>query len=99
MPDSIESVMPFLAKLQDGVIDALSSLTEVPLLDFVWKKDVILALGSNQIAHGLGRAWRGYIVTRANGSATVYAPDEQQLRDRFLDLESTGDVVMDLFVF
>jgi hypothetical protein len=99
LPDTPEDVPLFLRQFQDAVGDAVSVLTEVPLLDFVWKRDVTLAAGVNQIGHGLGRPWRGYIVTRQNAAISVYAPDGHDMRDRLLTLQSTGAGVVDLYVF
>jgi hypothetical protein len=85
--------------LQDNIADALAPLTDVPLLDYVWRRDVTLASGSNQVPHGLGRAWRGCIVTRQNAAATISQPDTQPLRERFLTLQATANVVVDLYLF
>lgn len=97
IPDS--ALASFLRRFQDAVGDAITLLTEVPLLDFTWKRDVVLAAGANQVPHGLGRAWRGYIVTRQNAAITVYAPDDQALRERILTLTASGSGVVDLFMF
>lgn len=99
LPESIDGVLSFLSQMQEGVVAAFATLSELPLVDFVWKRDVVLTAGSNSIGHGLGRPWRGYIVTRRNAPATVHDPDEQPIRDRVLTLESTGNAVVDLFVF
>lgn len=99
LPESIEGVLPFLRALQDAVSDSVGPLTNVPLLDYVWKRDVALASGANQIGHGLGRPWRGYIVTRRNAAVTVHDPDEQPMRDRLVTLQSSGAAVVDLFMF
>lgn len=99
LPETIDGVLSFLTQLQDGAIASFDTLAELPFLNFAWKRDVVLASGSNAVAHGLGRDWRGYIVTRANGAATVYAPDTQPIKDRQLTLTASGAVVVDLFVF
>jgi hypothetical protein len=97
--DGIEGVIKFLRHQQDAVGDSIAVLTEVPLLDFTWKRDVVLAAGDNAVGHGLGRSWRGYIVTRKNAAISEFAPDEQPMRDRLLTLTASGAAVVDLFVF
>lgn len=99
VPEALDGVLAFLRRFQDAVGDSITMLTEVPLLDFTWKRDVSLAAGSNAVAHGLGRSWRGYIVTRQNAAITVYAPDDQPLRERLITLQASGAGVVDLFMF
>jgi hypothetical protein len=99
-PEALADVSLFLRRLQDNVVDAFSLLTEVPLLDFVWKRDVVLTAGvTTPVPHGLGRAWRGYLITRSNAAATLYAPTSQTLPERFLELVPSATVTVDLFMF
>lgn len=102
LPDPAEGfdgIVRFLRHQQDAVKDAIAPLADAPVLDFVWKRDVILASGTNQIGHGLGRPWTGYFVTRRNAAVTLFDPDEQTMRNRLLTLTASGAAVVDLYVF
>jgi hypothetical protein len=102
LPDpeaGIDGILNFLRHHQDAVSDALAPLADAPVLDFVWKRDVVLAAGDNQIGHGLGRPWTGYLVTRRNAAIDVFDPDEQPIRNRLLTLNASGVGVVDLYMF
>lgn len=68
-----------------------------PLTNPLLIKNINLVSGSNVINHGLGRLQQGWIVTDAQGSATVYR--DQPFTKTTLSLHSSGSVTISLAVF
>lgn len=60
-----------------------------------------LITGSNVVNHGLGRNLIGWFITRLRGSApSIYdTQDSNQLQSLTLNLNSSGNVVCDIYVF
>lgn len=74
-------------ELQSAIEDVLAPLRQVPLLDGVLL-DVTVDTNPVDVAHGLGRAWRGWIVVQKNGSFNTWtnpSPDET----RFIRFDSS----------
>ena len=88
-----------LQQLQDNVYEVVRTWEVVPLLQGLLIEDVILGATATDVAHGLGRRPRGWIVTRRNGTATIYEPSAAALPDRFLKLQATATIVCSLWVF
>lgn len=71
-----------------------------PLMDGVLLERVMLASGSNQVPHRLGRRLIGWFVTRLRSSVTIYdTQDTNTLPNQFLTLVASGTATVDLFVF
>lgn len=85
---------------QTGLERTLKPLTTNPLNDGVLLQKVVLASGSNQVAHKLGRKLVGWFPTRVRANATFYdTQDTNLLPEQFLTLVASGAVTIDLFVF
>jgi hypothetical protein len=78
----------------------LNPLLANPLLQGQMLEGLKIASGANTIAHGLGRALTGYIVTRNNAAVTFYDSQASQQRpDLFLTLNASGAATISLYVF
>ena len=64
---------PELVRAQDNISAAMARVVACPILDGVLIEDVVITTSVN-VAHGLGRAWRGYLITKKNTNANVYSP-------------------------
>lgn len=68
-----------------------------PLTNPAVLTNVLLSVGSNQIAHKLGRVQQGWIITDVNGAATIYR--NKAFNDTYLYLSSSGAVTVSIEVF
>lgn len=86
-----------LRRVQDNIEAAFASLPAI--INGVLLEDVDVSMTSGtQIAHGLGRAHRGWIVVKRTEATVVY---EQTgvLPDRYLYLIAGSDCRVNLWVF
>jgi hypothetical protein len=91
-----------LDRLQARIDAAFAKLLQLfPMLSGVLVEDVILtALQPNLIDHGLGRKPFGYFVVKSNAGATVYTADvDPSLASRVMDVRTTADAVVSIWVF
>ena len=88
-----------LATMQDNVVDAFRPVEACPLVTGRLIESVSLSTTAADVAHGLGRRLRGWILVRTNGTATVYEPSASTLPERFVKLQATANVVVTLWVF
>lgn len=71
-----------------------------PLEGAVLLQKVVLASGSNQVRHTLGKKLTGWMATRVRASATLYdLQDSQTLPQTYLTLVASAPVTVDLVVF
>ena len=89
-----------LNELQLRLRRVLAPVTGATVLDGVLIESVALSATVNNVAHGLGRAYRGWIVTDRDANQTVYR-DGTSTADPvlFLPLLAGGAVTVDLWVF
>ena len=79
----------------DSLRDALNV---VPFLDGVlYSPGTALTVGSNVIAHRLGRTPKGWILLRATGAATSLY--EESRGDKYITLNSSGAAVPEIWFF
>lgn len=91
---------PGLNLFQTNLQKTLSPLITNPLNDGVLIQSVVLASGSNQVAHKLGRKLTGWWVTRISAAVSIYdTQGTNTLPNQFLTLVSSGAVTVDLFCF
>lgn len=91
---------PGLNLFQTGLQRTLNPVLGNPLIDGVLLQKVVLAVGSNQVAHKLGRKLIGWYPTRVRAAATFYdTQDTNTLPEEFLTLVASAAVTIDLFVF
>jgi hypothetical protein len=87
-----------LNRLQTTIDDTLRPLVQNPMLDGVLLPDVALVVAGTAVSHGLGRPWRGYIVTRRGVHETV-ATGVSVDDSRVIVLTASAPVTVDLWVF
>lgn len=86
--------------LQTSWSSQLNPLLGLPQSKGVILKNVSLTIGDNTIDHRLGRDLQGWQLIRVRAAATVYdKQDSNQLKALTLILNSSANVVVDLFVF
>lgn len=90
-----------LQQLQGNVYEVIRPWEGVPLLSGLLLTDIVLSAAETKVAHGLGRPIQGWLIVRTNGNAVVYESSQPSanLRDRFVHLKATGNVVVTLWVF
>ena len=93
---------PELIRAQDNISAAMARVVACPLLDGVLLEDVTITTSLN-VTHGLGRAWRGFIITKINANATIRAATDPSPA-AFLALTASlgtgvANVTVDLWVF
>jgi len=87
-------------QLQQNIISAVNPVLANPLSSGILLQSVPLLTGANSVNHKLGRPLTGWFVTRLRSLASIY--DTQDLNPTpavTLDLVSSADVVIDLYVF
>jgi hypothetical protein len=87
--------------MQDSIERALTSVTGSPIVNGDLFSGIRLVSGSvNRVEHKMNRAPLGYIVVQKNANATVYDQQDTNTRkDIFLDLMTTADCTVSLWIF
>ncbi len=96
------AVLPYdLLMAQQGILRGLNPLLERPHLDSTLIEDVALTPGiENWVEHGLGRAVRGYWVTRQDAAALIWQPSASTADlGLYLPLGTSAACAVDLVVF
>lgn len=89
-----------VAKFQENVDVYTKQLTINPLLSGQRLTGFNLVTGQpNLIEHKLGRAPLGWFVTRKYGQADIWENGANVFMERTLDLRSSANVTVDLWVF
>lgn len=88
-------------QLQDAIQHGWSQFKDIPFLTGVLLEDVVLtAATAKLIEHKLGRAWRGYLVTKRNAGVDVYhSIPTNNYPTRFIELNAASNVTIDVWVF
>lgn len=85
---------------QTGLQRTLQPVLNNPVVDGVLLESIVLASGTNQVPHKLGRKLIGWFMTRVRANATFYdAQDTNKLPDQYLTLIASGAATVDIFVF
>jgi hypothetical protein len=85
-----------LAFVQDNIINAINPILRNVLLDGVMAEGFDITTGGTSIPHGLNRKPIGYFVISKNGPGDVY---QTGMDSKFITLQSTVDVTINLWVF
>lgn len=96
----IKSDDDVLNRVQDQIAYSIAQLIRTEPLDGRLIPNVSLTAGANSVEHKLGRDLRGWIVVRKRANANIW--DEQDSNTRsslFLNLQTSADVTVDLWVF
>jgi hypothetical protein len=99
--ERVQTDDPDLRRVQDSIITATLPLFRNPTLDGRLLEGVTLSgSGATGVAHKLGRAVRGWSVTRRRADASIWdEQDENDIPEKTLRLRASADVVVDLWVF
>lgn len=84
------------SKAQDNNEQFSNQFRNNPLLDGVRITNVTVITSTVSVAHRLGRQPLGYIITKQSADARIWLTS---WNDRFLVLDSSATVVIDLWVF
>lgn len=96
----INSPDEILNRVQDEVSNAISQLLRTELLDGRLIQNVVLTAGENSVEHKLDRAPIGWVVTRKRANSEVWDSQDDNTRpNRFLTLNASADVTVDIWVF
>lgn len=86
--------------MQSAWSAALSPLLNSPLLNGRLISEQPLVAGLNVVNHKLGRKLQGWFIVRQRAAASVYDTQDVNASPALtLDLQSSGTVVVDLYVF
>lgn len=90
-----------LSRFQDNVARAFQALLGNPALDYTLLEDVPLTITvDNSVAHGLGRAVRGVIVTRKAAAQDVWISSTiNSTPSLYVFLKSSVTGTVDLYLF
>ena len=90
-----------LESMQDSVQRSLSPLTRIPFLNGRLIEDISMtAATTNEIAHGLGRAYRGWFVVDIDAASTVHRDTSStSSTTEFLPLQASATSTMTIWVF
>lgn len=91
-----------LNRLQDNLARFLRPIELNKMLDGVHLRSVTLVTGSNDVPHLLGRKLLGWIPTRMRAGALIYDTNDSlssAQQEQFLQLVTSADVTVDLWVF
>lgn len=100
--DRLQTGDDAVRRMQDRIVTALNGVTKCPLLDGVLVEHVALPAGVfSDVGHGLLRAPMGWILTSLSAAAVIWEDVEYtgQDRTRFLRLQASAPVVVNLWVF
>ena len=87
-------------QIQDNIGKVVNPLTTIPLNSGSLLPSVSLVSGANSVNHKLGRALVGWFIVRQRSAASVYdTQDTNTTPTLTLNLVSSANVVVDLFVF
>lgn len=89
-----------LGTIQGNVGKTLDLLTTGPLSGGLLVADIVLAIGDNNVAHGLGREPLGYLVVRSSGTSDIYDKTVgKNLKPTILKLNSSAAITVSLYIF
>lgn len=89
-----------LTKLQDSIDAAFKRLLKlVPIADGVLLESVTVSATATEVAHGLGRVPRGFLLIKSTVPLTVYQASPSAFPDSNLRLTASGTDVVSLWVF
>jgi hypothetical protein len=87
-----------LQRLQDNILNKVNQFSSNPFINGVAVNDVSLAVGNNEIPHGLNRPYEGVIITKRSSAANIYDFNPTDSR-RFVGLNSSAVCVVNLWVY
>lgn len=85
-----------LSRFQEDVADTFNQILKNPIQDYVILKDVVLGTTSTFVDHKLGRMPIGWFIVNKNANANVW---NYETTDKYLDLDASAAVTVDIYVF
>ncbi len=99
LPNFQSADVPFQL-MQSSWAKQLNPVIANPLMSGQVLKSVHLTTGANEVNHKLQRPLQGWFVTRIRSAASLYdTQDANQMPNLTLSLQSSADVIVDLYVF
>lgn len=89
---------PDLQRLQDNMLTKINEISSNPFMSGVAVNNVSLAIGNNEIAHGLNRPYVGVIITKRSAASNIFDFTPSDSR-RFVGLNSSAVCVVNLWVY
>jgi hypothetical protein len=97
-PDAVSNQQAIVG-LGEAVKEVLLPLDKAKILSGVYLADITLNTSGVQVAHKLGRAWTGFIVTDRRSSAVIYAADSEDDAHFIKLISSAGSPTIDVLVY
>lgn len=90
-----------IRQLQGAVDLVFQELLKKQLIDGNFFEDVELTMGIvNLVPHKLGKEAQGYIVVKRDANATIWDSEStNEMKNSFLNLRTSADCVISLWVF
>jgi hypothetical protein len=86
-------------RLAAAVDDYTRQLTQNPLLGGRLIQRIAVSTTPVNVAHGLGRSWQGWVVTRVDAGITVFEATTQANSAQFISLDATNSGTIDIYIF
>lgn len=92
---------PQLARVQTAIQAQIPNATTCPLLNGKLFEKVTITTGTtSNIAHGLSRAWKGFIVCgQSSATAIISLAATQQDATKFVSIDASATTTVTLWVF
>jgi len=81
-----------------GLTNEVNKLSDKPLLNGSLLAGISLSTSEKSIDHKLGKKYQGFIITKLNANAVVWASSTTD-SDKFLKLTASASCTVDLWVF
>lgn len=88
-----------MTNLVTAIDDYVRPLTNNPILGQVIIKGVDITTASQNIAHGLGRAWQGWWVVSKDANINVWESAAQAPSNLYITLQASGTGTVDIYIF
>ena len=85
--------------MQEGIVQKLNLLLEIPFLNGQLLKDVVLPVGTTNVPHKLNRDYTGFFVLTRSSAATIFIASSPIDKSVFIPLTVSGVLTADLWVF
>lgn len=96
----IRAIDPDLAQVQDNVKEVMTPFITNAFLDgLLIEKVTLLSAAPTQIIHTLGRTLRGWVIVDRDAVASVYRTNPTVRPDQILELTTSANTVVSLYVF
>lgn len=96
----ISTTNPDLSKVQDSIVEVLSTLTRNELLNSVVLHNVAITTGDTPIAHTLAKIPTGFFIVKSNADVRVWeSTTENTAKERLIILRASTNATVSLILF